>query len=126
MDIIVTTPKSQRQKARQEAADIKKAGEGYYFRFLGQYKPKNADIGDKVFYIDDGFVRGFATITNLTESDGETCMTSGEVWPAGWYAIMDATTWTWITPIAMKGFQGWRYFSAPYLPSGDWLSPTPY
>jgi hypothetical protein len=63
MDIIVTTPKNKSQEASREADYCKKNGGGYYFRvFPVKRYPRNIKIGDKVFYIDNGYIRGFCLI----------------------------------------------------------------
>ena len=127
MDIIVTTPKSQMDTAAQEAENVKASGGGFYFRNLGQHCPRDLEEGDRIFYVEDGFVRGFAIITWVTETPGLVCDTTGRQFGPGWYAISDAESWKWIRPIPMQGFQGWRYFDA--LDSleviGDWLDPKP-
>jgi hypothetical protein len=43
---------------------------------------------------------------------------------------MAATTWMWIKPIPMRGFQGFRYvdpqeFDPPAQIVGDWKAPRP-
>ena len=127
MDIVVTTPKAQMEMAVQEAETIKKAGGGFYFRYLGQQRPKHLNVGDRVFYVEDGFIRGFACVTHVTDTPGMVCETSGRQFRAGYYAFMDAETWTWIKPIPMNGFQGWRYFDAQtgLEIAGGWLDPKP-
>jgi hypothetical protein len=59
------------------------------------------------------------------------CATTGRSYLVGGDSIllyMDATTWTWIDPIPMAGFQGWRYFK-PFehliREVGDWRSKMP-
>lgn len=142
MDIIVTTPKSQIRTAAQEAADAIEAGVGQYFRRFN--RPVNISPGDRVFYVEDGYIRGFALVMDTThETDGMNCDTSGRVWPPGFFVIMDAKTWKWITPIPMQGFQGFRYargglngpdtIQIPANPKmfarvevvGNWLDPKP-
>jgi hypothetical protein len=127
MDIIVTTPKAQMETAALEAENIKEAGGGFYFRYLGRQRPKHFDPGDRVFYVEDGFIRGFAYATDVTDTPGMVCDTSGRQFRAGYYAFMDAETWTWVRPIPMRGFQGWRYFDAPADLEiiGGWLDPRP-
>ena len=58
MDIIVTTPKTEMNAAAAEAEYIKTVGGGYYHRFFNTL-PK-VSIGDKVFYVENGFITGFA------------------------------------------------------------------
>lgn len=108
MDIIVTTPKSQMANAAQEAADAIKAGGGEYFRRLNQ--PINIDRGDRVFYVEDGYVRGFARVhyTRWVNTD-QMCQTTGRQWSRGFLVFMKADSWTWVEPIPYRGFMGFRY-----------------
>jgi len=109
-DIIVTTPQSQMANAAQEAKDCMAAGGGTYFRrFPRAYAPHRCNKGDRVWYVEDGYIRGFCVITEIVCSTGMTCDTTGRQWPEGIYIIMDATRWHWIKPVPMRGFQGFRY-----------------
>lgn len=121
MDIIVTTPRSESKIAAQEAEWCLKHG-GFYFRHVSRL-PKNLEHGDKVFYVEDGFVRGFAVVYAFDIGDVE-CEVSGKT-RSGAQIIMRADSWKWIRPIPMKGFQGWRYFDQPYTVIGDWKIPKP-
>jgi len=128
MDIIVTTPKSQMATAAQEAENVKASGGGIYFRCLGRHRPEDLGEGDRIFYVEDGFIRGFATVMQVTDAPGMICSTTDRQFPAGWYVFSDAETWQWIKPIAMRGFQGWRYFEAPETIEvvGGWLDERPF
>lgn len=111
MDIIVTTPKSQMANAAREAADVLAAGGGEYFRrFSGGHRGPRIAAGERVWYVEDGYIRGFCVVSRvLRRGTDEVCGTTGRVWPHGVYVYMDATTWQWIRPIPMRGFQGYRY-----------------
>lgn len=110
MDIIVTTPYSFREQVAQEATMMIKNGGGFYFRRLST-QPKNLNIGDRVWYVEDEYLRGFAIVSYIEYRDTSlTCSTTGKVHENGFFLYMDATTWKWIHPIPYKGFQGWRYF----------------
>lgn len=124
-DIIVTTPKGEMANAAKEAADCLAAGSGFYFRTLGTI-PKHFDIGGKVWYVENGYIRGYAFCSHI-ERDGATCATTGRHWLGAVRIIMAADSWKWIKPIPMKGFQGWRYFIAPadMEIAGDWKAPKP-
>jgi hypothetical protein len=107
-DIIVTTPKSEMRNAEREAGDCLRDGGGEYFRYMG-VRP-GCEAGDRIYYVEDGYVRGFAIVARVAhERCPRRCDTTGGWWSAGWYVFMDATSWQWIQPIPMKGFQGWRY-----------------
>ena len=112
MDIIVTTPKSEIANAAREAEDVKRAGGGMYFRRFPPSMSPDVRPGDRVYYVEDGFMRGFAVVEKIYDATSYVkCDTSGKMWPPGLYVYMDATTWQWIEPIPMKGFQ--RIFDRP-------------
>lgn len=146
MDIIVTTPKSQMRAAAREAADCLAAGGGEYFRrFPMTCYPVSSRPGDRVYYVEDGFVRGFAVLDRrLLKSDLVRCDTTGRDWAPGVYLFMRADSWRWVCPIPMRGFQGFRYIQATRLRDsgqveealfadgwrkveilGDWRQPRP-
>lgn len=118
-DIIVTTPKNQMANAAKEAAQVIENGSGRYFRFLGRRRygaPNHAEKGDKIFYVEDGFIRGYCVIDEIRwEASRRVCQTTYNVWEQGWYVEMDATTWHWIKAIPYTGFQGWRYMPKGFL-----------
>ena len=109
MDIIVTTPKSEMANAAREAADCIAAGGGEYFRRFPLVRTPKVTPADRVYYVEDGYVRGFAVISRLSYESGMNCDTTGRRWARGWYVFMDANSWKWIRPIPMRGFQGFRY-----------------
>jgi hypothetical protein len=132
--ILITTPRREMANAAAEAADVLAAGAGEYFRHF--YLWQNPDIkpGERVFYVEDGYIRGFAVATRTKPESGYVrCVTTGRVWERGFYVFMDATTWTWIRPIPFTGFQGFRYIVALmpkpdkagqiYLPGTEWIEP---
>ena len=129
-DIIVTTPKSRMDEARAEAETCIREGGGLYFR---RFNPKNhprLHRGDRVYYVEDGFVRGFAVVVKVEmKSTGQACQATGRRYEPGFYVFMDSTTWTWIKPIPMLGFPGWRYAKRLLQDRveeiGDWLMAKP-
>jgi len=136
MDIIVTTPKAQMRAAAQEAADAVAAGGGEYFRRFPDHANPNVVAGDRVYYVEDGYVRGYALVSRVKHrSTHRRCDTTGRLWLPGYYVYMPANTWTWIRPIPMRGFQGFRYaqacceagvaFDEDMEIIGGWLDPRP-
>ena len=125
--IIVTTPKSQMKTAAAEARMCINAGEGFYFRRFGTL-PLSLATGIRIFYVEDGYVRGFATVSEVHDSSSHSvqCTTTGCDWAPGIYAVMPADTWQWVKPIPYKGFQGFRYFDDSDVEIvGGWLDPKP-
>jgi len=127
MDIIVTTPKSQSENAAKEADEVKENGGGFYFRIFHR-RPKNLESGDRIFYVEDGYIRGFAKVLHVQDISSMECDVTGKTYTGRCCAFMDASTWTWVRPIEMKGFQGWRYCQIPeneIIVAGDWMDPKP-
>lgn len=125
MDIIVTTPKKEMENAALEAKTVKEEGHGYYFRSLSSW-PKKLNASSRIFYVEDGYVRGFCPIKSV-ECGGKICELTNRNWIGAVSIIMDAQKWQWIKPIPMKGFQGWRYYEPPVdmMIVGGWLDPKP-
>lgn len=134
-DIIVTTFKHEMQNAALETADAIAAharGERTeYFRRLGtNSRPIGVLHGDRIFYVEDGYVRGYALIDRVAGIFGRkrVRLTTNEIYPSGFYVFMKADTWKWIQPIPMRGFQGWRYSrlnEERIVIVGGWLDPRP-
>ena len=128
MDIVVTTPKKERVNAEAEAEWAKAQGGGpgvHYFRRMGRV-PQELKPGDKVFYVEDGYVRGFCTLMGIDWGEQEAiCEVTMRDWGNGAQLIMRADSWKWVKPIKMKGFQGFRYFDQPYEVVGDWKDKRP-
>ena len=124
MDIVVTTPKSEMLNAAAEAAQCLRDEGGYYFRAF-QRLPTNVQSGCRVYYVENGAVRGFALVERI-EAGRFKCETTGRCW-SGWNLLMRADSWKWIEPIPMRGFQGWRYWDGPAQPKviGGWKEPKP-
>lgn len=90
-DIVVTTPKSQMAAAAAEAGAVKKAGGGFYFRRFGLRPPTG--VGDRMYYAEDGFMRGFGVVAAVAQRIAAyQCETTGRWWAPGWYVWIDAAT----------------------------------
>jgi len=129
-DIIVTTPKSQIANAAQEAADVIADGGGEYFRRFPIWQRPIVNRGDRVYYVEAGWVRGFAVVQRAFIAGPQCCETTARMWGQGYYIIMDAATWQWIKPIRMTGFQGFRVAEREFNKAdvqivGGWLDPKP-
>jgi len=123
-DIVVTTPKNKMRIAEEEARQCIQARGGFYFRTFRNC-PKKLAVGSRIFYVEDGFVRGFGVVSEVVHGR-MTCGTTGQDWGLGHHAVMPADSWKWIRPVSMKGFQGWRYFSHSRIQVvGSWLDPKP-
>lgn len=123
-DVVVTTPRFQRENAAREAAECIADGGGYYFRKV-PFVPNGCDVGSKCFYVEDGYVRGFAVIDRVVRNGHFICETTGHDWGHGNFLRMPSDTWHWIRPIPMQGFMGIRIFTTPFEVMGGWLDPRP-
>jgi len=130
MDIIVTTPKREMANAAREAQDCIRDGGGEYFRRFPADRAPWIVPGERVYYVEDGYVRGFAVVDRVYAANGMRCATTDRIWPAGFYVFMDAMTWRWIRPVPMKGFRGFRrggpgWRTLHVVEVGGWLDPKP-
>lgn len=126
MDLLVTTPQSESENARREAEHLITNGGGYYFRCF--FAHPRVEVGDKVFYVERGYIRGYAIIDHTKVVERPTlCSTTNREWKAGFYIYMRADSWKWIRPIPRKGFMGFRYLDRAfeYEVVGSWLDPMP-
>ena len=129
-DIVVTTPKSEMENAAEEAQRCIQCGGGFYFRRFVR-KAKRLEALSKIFYVEDGYIRGFGTVTAINYHHGMRCQTTNQKWDEGYYALMPAQTWRWVEPIRCKGFQGFKYFKKlfPEIKKvkivGGWKDPKP-
>jgi hypothetical protein len=126
-DIIVTTPKKEIENAALEAKVCREAGGGFYFRTFSK-RPKGLKFGSRIFYVEDGYIRGYALVSQIKEGEMQ-CSVTKKQYGEGYHAIMKADSWTWIKPIAMKGFQGWKPMPLEMELNieiiGGWLDPRP-
>lgn len=132
-DIIVTTPKTQTDNAAREAADAKEhGGDTRYFRRFPLSVYLSLCPGDRVYYVEDGYLRGFAVVCESgEEEEPRFCDTTGQEYAPGYYVRMRADSWQWIEPIPMTGFQGYRFAHKAGMSReavkivGGWLDPKP-
>ncbi len=111
-DILLTSPKSKVAIVEQEH-ETAWFEDGFFFRTFRK-RPTSLKIGTRIFYIENGFIIGFFCVSEIKEGE-MTCGTTGKDWGHGFHAIMKTPSWSWIYPIPMKGFQGWRYFPQELL-----------
>lgn len=117
MDIIVTTPKGEMAIAAQEAKDALSGKVDFYVRAFGRI-PARVNKGDKIFYVEDGYITGYAIVYGFSQG-AVICETTQNEWHGSINIWMECKTWQWIKPIPMKGFQGFRYrVPARYIVAG--------
>ena len=111
-DIVVTAPKNE-ALVEEEARQCVKTGYGYFFKTF-RHKPEKLRVDSRIFYAENGFIRGFGAVSEIFHSK------------KGYHAVMRADSWKWIKPIPMKGFQGWRYFKSKKIKiTGEWNGSKP-
>jgi hypothetical protein len=103
-DIIITIPKSIKWSDYQKELQAAEAGEIMNFKVNNFPKTK---VGKKCYVLHDGSIKGYMVISGLSEKDF-TCTTTGKEW-AGKF-IERTGKFIPITPVPMKGFQGFRYY----------------
>jgi hypothetical protein len=104
MDIIVTTPKSAHQLACEEAKFVEQNPNAYWFRTL-RGKP-NVQVGDKVYYVDGGQIRGYGIVFAVDYGKLQ-CEATNKVYSG---THLKQRKWVWLKkPIPYRGFQGFRY-----------------
>jgi len=108
MDILVTTPKSEIDNSRREGEAVEAEG-GFWFRTF-KNRPK-VFPGDKIFFVEDGLIRGYGLIFAIEQiEESETCDNTGRLWGRPGYWIVKYNDWHWLSqPVPFKGFQGFRY-----------------
>lgn len=129
VDAIVTTPKNRMAESAREAAlaqrwkDLNPDGDYWYWRDY-KFKPF-VEPGDRVYYVEDGYVRGFCLVDHIDDHEYNA---DGQI---VYRVLMDATSWKWIQPIPMIGFRGIRkMINQPHLMSevrviAGWRDPRP-
>lgn len=106
MDIIVTIPKSERANQDKEDQAVAQAGNsGVQFWKISR-KPLNLNIGDHVYFIEDGFITWYQIFTGYTNDP--ICEVTRRVWP-GLNLILKCPATRLSKPIPHRGFQGFHY-----------------
>jgi hypothetical protein len=106
-DIIITLPAKIKWEDYQEELNAVKDG-GAVLNFKVPYFPKETAVGCKCYLIHQGHIRGWMEIVGMEEQDF-VCEITGKQWTGKF--IQRSGLFHEITPIPMKGFQGFKYFS---------------
>lgn len=106
MDIIITLPKTVSWKQYEKELEAVK-NEDQVINFKVSNLPKQSNAGDKCYLCYNGNIIGWMKITGF-KSGGFSCTTTGAWWEGNF--IQRSGKFNKITPIPMKGFQGFRYF----------------
>lgn len=104
LDIIVTTPKSKHKLAASEAKFVEEHPDAYWFRTI-RGTPK-VQVGDRVYYVDNGYITGYGVVFEIVEGYLE-CEATGKLY---YGTHLKQRKWIWLKRlIPQKGFQGFRY-----------------
>lgn len=132
-DIIVTTPDSAMTEAVENTKATYTLGPTplYFWRFPFWDAP-TVTPGNRVYFVENGHVRGFAEVESVASVDSPMrCAKSGITLQHGKYVYMRANTWRWILPIKRSEFTGFMYARKNGLTPhtievvGGWLDPKP-
>jgi len=104
MDILVTTPKSEHETAKEEAEAVTRDPNAFWFRTI-RGRP-NVRVGDRVYYVDEGMIRGYGIVFDIEV--GDMWDEAHERWWKGTH--LKQREWVWLKkPVPFCGFQGFRY-----------------
>ena len=104
MDILVTTPKSAHELAKEEGRRVEKDPDAYWFRTF-RNRP-NVKEGDRIYFVDQGKIVGYGVIFRIVEGMLK-CHVTGKMY-SGHHLLY--REWHWlILPVSFRGFQGFRY-----------------
>ena len=106
-DIIITLPAKIKWEDYQKELDAVKDG-GMVLNFKVPYFPKETGVGKKCYLIHKGAIRGWMEIVGMQEQDF-VCEVTGKQWTGKF--IQRSGPFHEISPIPMKGFQGFKYFN---------------
>jgi len=107
-DWVITVPKT--VDWATYALELKAAAEGALMNFHVRGFPKEMRVGDRMFIVHDGRVRGWMTITGLVERPGFRCDTTGMEWPRGRY-VQRSGRFHPVSGPEMQGFRGVRRYT---------------
>jgi hypothetical protein len=105
MDIVITIPKNIKWEEYEKELEAVKDGKEV-MNFKVNAFPSTF-IGNRCYVVHDGFIKGWMEIVGLSNKDF-VCSTTGTEWKGKF--IERSGPFTYIEPIPMKGFQGFRYF----------------
>ena len=111
--IVFTNPLSRlelRRRVRADfAADPSRAEGVDFFWCMKKVTPRRLDVGDRVYYVEDGRLVGFHLVSEIEWYARRVDSYTGLVYPSGVYVSGPAASWRYVDRVAMRGFQGFRY-----------------
>ncbi len=107
MDILATIPLHRLEVSKEEDEAVRGLPDekcNWFWKL--NPKPKNLDVGDRVYFVEDGHITAWCPVVELGYFDF-VCEVSGKRW-TGYQARLGQNR-EFLEPIAYRGFQGWRY-----------------
>lgn len=108
MNWLITIPKTiQWSEYEKELKEVEL--EGGTLNYKTRYIPKEMKVGDRMYIVWNGRVRGWMEIVGFGYQDGFTCSTTGNYWSAGYY-IQRSGKFHEIEGEVYQGFRGIRKY----------------
>lgn len=108
-DIIITIAKDKiKEEALKVVKSLKSLGREEYYRQYSLNKQPPVRFGDKVFILEDGYVRGFFVVQEVRRRSFPVIGTADQKDEYS-RVIFDVLSWQSIVPIPMNGFPGFKY-----------------
>lgn len=106
MDIIVTIPKSEYKNIKLEDQVLQKyGGKAVQFWSVGR-KPKNLNVGDRVYFVEKGAITCYQTFLGYVSNP--ICEVTNRLW-SGLNLLLECPAIPISNPIPFQGFRGFRY-----------------
>jgi len=107
--LLITIPKKIKWEDYLKEIDAVKDGKSE-INYKVSSKPSKVGIGDKCFICHDGFIKGWMTISDISQKQFE-CSTTGKQWAYAWYVSRTGVFHPIDKEIPCKGFMGYRYIT---------------
>jgi len=90
------------------------ARSGQKVLFHVKAKPTDLKIGDRVWIVSGGYLRGFSLASGVIRLfENQSDYVTGRTFKAGWFVLSTSDTWKWIQPVGpMKMIRGYQYMDA--------------
>lgn len=123
---MVTSPRTRMKEMAAEAEDALAGKFTHYHRSIDRH-PREFKPGSRVYYVEDGAIRGFCVVETLVQAVGGKPTNEFYAPRSGLLIYMRCDSWMWVDPVAYCGFQAWRYAPArsTFHVVGRWTDPRP-
>lgn len=104
LDIVVTIPKSEYINDDKETAVYEQGGYEQFWQLSRQ--PKKLNIGDRVYFVKNGFIESSIRVIRIETKATASCEVTNRTWN-GCLIFMDDLRQEQLEQV--RGFQGFRY-----------------